>query len=192
MLKTIQNNYIYEFEIKKSKFIGYAFLVSSEKEIESYLNSVRVEHSNATHVCYGYTFNNTAKCSDDGEPSGTAGLPILEVIKKNRLANVLLIVVRYFGGIKLGAGGLIRAYSRCASDTIKCAGVKELNLYTTYTLEVLYGNMPQVNKIIKDNNCIVLNTVYENNVICTIATNIDVSIFQSCCVSVNKNGEVWL
>ena len=192
MLKTIQNNYVYEYEIKKSKFIGFAFLVSNESEVEKFLNQIRSEHGSATHICYGYCLNNTAKCSDDGEPSGTAGLPILEVIKKNGLSNVLVAVVRYFGGIKLGAGGLIRAYSRCASDTIKGANIKELNLYKTYKIEAIYGNMQQINNIIKNNNCVVINTVYDNNVITEIALMGDVSVFNNLCINITEVGEVWL
>lgn len=111
---------------KKSKFIGYVFNVPDVKECELILNNLQKEHKKATHICYAYKFNNIAKCSDDGEPSGTAGLPILNVLNKNNLNNVLLVVVRYFGGIKLGAGGLTRAYSNCASKTIKSVNLKQL------------------------------------------------------------------
>lgn len=190
-MKTISTNYIHEYEIKKSRFIGYTFLVNSEEEIDKHLTILRKEHSTATHICYGYTLNSTAKCSDDGEPSGTAGLPILEVIRKNGLSNVLVVVVRYFGGIKLGAGGLIRAYSRCASDTIKQSDVKELNKYITYRLEVNYANMPIITKILKGNKYKLIDTTYATNIICNIATNEDIAQFYNICESVEQTGEVW-
>lgn len=191
-MKAIGHNHIHEYEIKKSKFIGFTFLVSSEEKIDRHLKAIRAEHSTATHVCYGYTLNSSAKCSDDGEPSGTAGLPILEVIKKNGLSNVLVIVVRYFGGIKLGAGGLIRAYSRCASDTIKGSDIKELRLYTTYRLEVAYPNMPLINKMLKSSDYIIKNTTYANNIICDIGALSDVSQLSNICISIEKTGEEWL
>jgi uncharacterized YigZ family protein len=191
-MKAIGHNHIYEYEIKKSRFIGFTFLVSSEEEIDRHLSIIRKEHSSATHVCYGYTLNSSAKCSDDGEPSGTAGLPILEVIKKNGLNNVLVVVVRYFGGIKLGAGGLIRAYSRCASDTIKGSDIKELKLYTTYRLEVAYANMPIINKMLKSSDYVIKNTTYANNIICDIGAIGDISKFSNICISIEKTGEEWL
>lgn len=191
-MKAIGHNHIYEYEIKKSRFIGYTFLVSSEEEIEKILKILRNEHNTATHVCYGYTLNSSAKCSDDGEPSGTAGLPILEVIKKNGLSNVLVVVVRYFGGIKLGAGGLIRAYSRCASDTIKGSDVKELRRYTTYRLEVSYANMPILNKMLKGDDFVIKDTTYANNIICDICACGDISQLSNICISIEKTGEEWL
>lgn len=191
-MKTIETNCIYEYEIKKSRFIGYTFLVDSEEKIEKQLDMLSKEHSNATHVCYAYILSNTAKCSDDGEPSGTAGLPILEVIKKNGLKNILVVVVRYFGGVKLGAGGLIRAYSRCASDTIKMSNVRELNLYSTYRLLVEYANMPQITNILKSKDFRILNTTYATNIICDIATIADISSLNNLCISVEKTGEEWL
>ena len=108
-------------EIKKSKFISYIYPVSDAQEVENYLADLRKEHKDATHICYAYVIKspNLEKCSDDGEPDGTAGKPLLDVIKKNELCDVLLVVVRYFGGIKLGAGGLVRAYSGSGSDILK-------------------------------------------------------------------------
>ena len=106
---------IYEdlFVINKSKFLSFAYPVFSEEECKKYINSLRQKYNDATHVCSAYSLSNPKleKADDDGEPSGTAGKPMLELIKKKGLDNVLLIVVRYFGGIKLGAGGLVRAYT---------------------------------------------------------------------------------
>ena len=106
---------------KKSRFYAFAIPVMQKTEIKNYLNDFRIKYSDATHICYAYVINDNGvqeKFSDDGEPSGTAGNPICAVIKKRNLTNVLIIVVRYFGKIKLGAGGLIRAYSSCASGVL--------------------------------------------------------------------------
>ena len=106
-------------EIKKSKFYGYMFNVSCVSDVMTILENLKKDHKKATHICYAYKIVNNAeivKFSDDGEPSGTAGKPILNVIEKKNLKNILICVIRYFGGIKLGANGLCRAYSKCASS----------------------------------------------------------------------------
>ena len=112
---------MYELEIKKSKFIGYLFEIKNVEEIKEKIDALKREHKKATHICYAYRLASpfSEKAVDDGEPSGTAGKPILNVLQKQEKQNVLLVVVRYFGGIKLGAGGLLRAYSKCASETLK-------------------------------------------------------------------------
>lgn len=110
----------FELEINKSRFIAYRLDISSLEEVKPFLDKLKKEHKKARHICYAYVYNKdvvSEKCSDDGEPGGTAGYPILNVIKKKNLTNVLVAVVRYFGGIKLGAGGLTRAYTKA------CAGV---------------------------------------------------------------------
>ena len=112
-----------EFEIKKSRFITYLYNLENEEEVNKIVTNIRDEHKKARHVVYVYKINNTAKINDDGEPKGTAGMPIFNVIEKNNLNNVLIVVVRYFGGIKLGAGGLFRAYSKSASEIIKKLGI---------------------------------------------------------------------
>jgi len=108
--------------IKKSEFITSLFPVTNETEIEEILKETRKKYYDATHNCYAYVLgtnlNEKYKCSDDGEPSKTAGAPILDSLQKNNLTNCLCIVTRYFGGIKLGAGGLVRAYSESASEAI--------------------------------------------------------------------------
>lgn len=112
---------------KKSKFLTYAFSLNKEEDVIKYLNNLRQEHKKATHICYAYNYFGHSKYSDDGEPGGTAGGPILNVIIKNNLTNILIVVVRYFGGIKLGAGGLTRTYSNCASEIIKKENIKNLD-----------------------------------------------------------------
>lgn len=108
-----------EFEIKKSKFITFLYNLDNENDVPKIIEEIREKNKKARHVVYVYKINNTAKINDDGEPKGTAGMPIFNVIEKNNLNNVLIVVVRYFGGIKLGAGGLFRAYSKSASEIVK-------------------------------------------------------------------------
>ena len=105
----------YTYTIKKSKFIGYYYEVNSLNEIENILKNIKKEHKKARHIPYAYKIDNIIKKSDDKEPGNTAGGPILNIIEKKDLNNVLIVIVRYFGGIKLGAGGLIRSYSYTAN-----------------------------------------------------------------------------
>lgn len=111
--------------INKSKFYAFAYPVTSESEIKDILKNLRDGYSDATHICYAYSISNPRleKADDDGEPSGTAGKPILELIKKRGLENVLIAVVRYFGGIKLGAGGLVRAYTNASNLVVEKATI---------------------------------------------------------------------
>ena len=109
----------YTLEIKKSKFIGYYYQIESIEEIETILENLKKEHKKAKHLPYAYKINGQIKKSDDKEPSGTAGMPILNIIDRNNLNYTLIVIVRYFGGIKLGAGGLLRAYSNTAKECIK-------------------------------------------------------------------------
>ena len=105
---------------KKSKFIGYKLFCQSVEEVNDALNCLKQEHKKATHICYAYSLKNPflEKAVDNGEPSSTAGKPILSVIQKKKLSDVCVFVVRYFGGIKLGAGGLVRAYTKVASEVL--------------------------------------------------------------------------
>lgn len=117
-MKIINENQVYEEIINKSRFIVILYYVTSTFEINEYLDNIRKIYKAATHYCYGYIINNIKKCCDDMEPNGTAGLPILSVLEKNDLNHILCIVVRYFGGIKLGSGGLIRAYGNVVSKAL--------------------------------------------------------------------------
>lgn len=131
MANTIDKEYTDTYIINKSKFISFACPVINEKACKDFLESIRQKYSDATHLCYGYTLSSPRieRCSDDGEPSGTAGKPILELLKKKKLENVLVAVVRYFGGKKLGAGGLIRAYTNSAKLVVDMAQVVKLITY---------------------------------------------------------------
>lgn len=132
-------------EIKKSKFIGLIYNVDSDEQIKCILNFLAHEYKKATHICYAYILKNPnrEKCSDAGEPCGTAGKPILTIMKRNNLYNSLVVVVRYFGGVKLGAGGLIRAYSKTANDIVMQKGEWKLGIITK--VEVQKNNKNKVN-----------------------------------------------
>ena len=108
----------YTLEIKKSKFIAYYYEVDTKNEVLEILEELKKEHKKARHIPYAYKIDNEIKKTDDKEPSGTSGMPILNIIEKNKLNHCLIAVVRYFGGIKLGAGGLIRAYRNTAKEVI--------------------------------------------------------------------------
>ncbi|MBO5955112.1 MAG: YigZ family protein [Clostridia bacterium] len=111
----------FELIINKSRFIAYKLDLTSLDVVKPFLEQLKKEHKKANHVCFAYVYHQdvvSEKCSDDGEPGGTAGYPILNVIKKKNLTNVLVAVVRYFGGIKLGAGGLTRAYTKASAGVL--------------------------------------------------------------------------
>jgi uncharacterized YigZ family protein len=116
-VKSVINNEK-EIIIKNSRFISLLYYIDDFEKVDKYLDDVKVKYKDATHYCYAYIINNKFKCSDDGEPGGTAGMPMLQVLKKNDLNNVLCITVRYFGGIKLGAGGLVRAYAKSVTEVL--------------------------------------------------------------------------
>ena len=147
---TIKENSKYELIVKNSRFITLLYKVSSWSDALDILDKVREKYPDATHYCYGFIADEVERCSDDGEPSGTAGMPILKVLKANNLNYILGIVIRYFGGIKLGAAGLIRAYSKGVANAIKENQLKELvkgiNLEITFNWE----NLKQIDYLLKD------------------------------------------
>ena len=124
--------------IEKSRFIAYLKPIFSEEEYKEYLKELRKKYHDATHICSALICGNIKRSSDDKEPSGTAGIPILNVLEKANLDNTCCMVVRYFGGIKLGAGGLLRAYSSAASEALKNATIVEDVKYPKYQIELNY------------------------------------------------------
>ena len=147
--KTISERCEARFVEKKSEFIGYLSPVKTEEEAIAFINEIRAMHRKATHNCYAYILreNSTARHSDDGEPSGTAGVPIYEVLRKEELCDVACVVTRYFGGIMLGAGGLVRAYTRGAKDEVDAAKIKVMAEAAKAEITVdysLYGRLPQI------------------------------------------------
>ncbi len=140
---SVEKNNTIETVIERSRFITYVFYAETEADARKKLDLVRKKHSDATHNCYAYVtdFGLTTKSSDDGEPSGTAGVPILEVIKNKNLVNVLVVVTRYFGGVKLGAGGLVRAYSGACRDGLLSCGIKEFFVCDLISVSLKYEEL---------------------------------------------------
>lgn len=151
---TVANNGNLEIEIKRSRFIAKIYKVKGMKEIEEILSKLHKEYSDATHICYAYKLKDIVKFSDDGEPGGTAGLPMMEVLNKNQLNFVLAVVIRYFGGIKLGSGGLVRAYSSSIAELIK--EIEKRELIKGYKIEIIcsYEKAKQLDYILKDQKII--------------------------------------
>lgn len=140
-----------ELSVKHSKFLAFCARVSDEEQAENFIKGVKKRYSDATHAPYAYLLGelcDKSRASDDGEPSGTSGVPILEAIKNAGLTFTAVVVVRYFGGIKLGTGGLARAYGDAAAQAITAAGKVVFDLCTTYTLSCDYGDISALhNKI---------------------------------------------
>ncbi len=154
----IADNIDDQVEIKKSKFLTYLRIVQTEEEVEQYLAEFREQHKKATHVCYAYRLQSPSreKASDDGEPSGTAGVPMLDILKKKNITNVLAVVVRYFGGVKLGAGGLVRAYAGSVVEALEKVAVTTWQTGHLYQLccdfdnySTIQNNITAVGKIKK-------------------------------------------
>ncbi len=153
--KTIQNCSEIENIINKSRFIGRCFPVESEEEALAYLNDIRKKHWDARHNCYAYIIGDTgaiARFSDDGEPGGTAGMPMMDVLKNKGITNVLCVVTRYFGGILLGTGGLVRAYSGACRDAVEKAGMISVGIGTEFELKVDYNRFGSIESYIRTNS----------------------------------------
>ncbi|HHU55841.1 MAG TPA: YigZ family protein [Acholeplasmataceae bacterium] len=150
---TITKEYTYTQEIKKSTFITYLAPVNSSSEANLYLENLRKKYPDATHHCYSYIIgesNNEYKYSDDGEPSQTAGIVIYDVLRKNDLTNIICVVIRYFGGIKLGAGGLVRAYSSSAGGAVSIAEFSKIIHYKHIKITFDYAYVNQIQKLLND------------------------------------------
>ena len=160
-MKTILENFFFQIEIEKSKFLGYAIAINNEEDAKNEINRIRKEHPKATHHCYAYVLKDKQKSNDDGEPAGTAGIPILEIIKQFDLENVLIVVVRYFGGIKLGAGGLVRAYARSAKEVLLVSKIHEIKTLPTYNLIFDYNYISSMENFIAKNQLKILEKEYE-------------------------------
>ena len=148
-MKTVKFNICDELIIKNSRFITLLFKMDEEFDIEKVLNKVKNDYPKATHYCYAYITESTMKSSDDGEPGGTAGMPMLNVLEKERMINTLVVTVRYFGGIKLGAGGLVRAYSKAVKQAIDNACVVEVEKGFLIKLSVSYDEQKNIEYILK-------------------------------------------
>ena len=158
---TVQKPHESEKIIEKSRFLTYCAHVESEDEARTFVASVRSKHTLATHVCYAFIADKTGnlqRFSDDGEPQGTAGVPMLEVLKAKKLFETAVAVVRYFGGVKLGAGGLVRAYSSCTAENLEGADVRSLEKCAEYKIQVEYTGVDRLEKYLSTHTCSLLST----------------------------------
>jgi uncharacterized YigZ family protein len=163
--KTITTSTEGIYKEKGSKFLSFAIPVTTADEVREIVKNFRKEYYDARHVCYAYMLGSERKdfrANDDGEPSGTAGRPILGQINSRELTNVLIIVVRYFGGILLGTGGLVVAYKEAAVDALNQAEIVEKTIDETITIHFDYVLMNDVMRIVKDTNAQILHQDYDN------------------------------
>ncbi|MEF9961395.1 MAG: YigZ family protein [Erysipelotrichaceae bacterium] len=163
----IANDYEETQTIKKSRFITYLHRCFSEQEAKDYLLTIKKMHPEATHHCYAFIIGENQelqRSNDDGEPHGTAGLPILESLQLNHMCDIIAIVVRYYGGILLGTGGLVRAYSGGVSSALKNAPlVQNITMYR-YQIDFSYDLIGKIDYLFKENKIIILNKQYEESV----------------------------
>lgn len=186
-MKSIINKETYEITIKNSKFIGVIIPIESLDDVKDNINTIKEEYKNATHYCYAFTLINNKGFSDDGEPNKTAGIPILKIIESNGLVNVLVVVIRYFGGIKLGPGGLIRAYSNTCKEVINKSTLVELIKGIEASITFSYSKEKEVNYLLK--NTIIKNKLYEENCTYIIETTINILDSISNIVKINYKNE---
>ncbi|MBR2241115.1 MAG: YigZ family protein [Clostridia bacterium] len=155
---------------KKSKFIASLFYIDSEEKAQEILKSIKKQYFDARHNCFAYRVMTESgiieRFSDDGEPSGTAGGPMLNIMAKENLCNVLVIVTRYFGGILLGTGGLVRAYSEATSKVIETATIATETLGLEVQIEIDYNELEMIKYYCKKNGINIVNIVYEDNIKC--------------------------
>ena len=165
-----------EFIEKKSQFIGYAKRCESEDEAKAFVTEIKNKHKQATHNCWAYVVGKNMgiqRYSDDGEPQGTAGIPILEVMKKSNVTDCAIVVTRYFGGIMLGAGGLTRAYTKGASIALKSGGIVEKVEGVNISLEMDYDMIGKIQYMCGQNNWHIEDTEYTDKVIVHILAELD-------------------
>ena len=176
---------MYEETIKYSKFISLIFKVYSKDEVNYYLEKIKKDYPGATHYCYGYVIDNDIRSSDNGEPSGTAGIPILNQITSNELNYVLIVVVRYFGGVKLGAGPLTRAYAKLAREVIDKENI--ITLVKGYDIDISfnYNDIKNIDYIL--DNSKIINKQFNDTVIYNVYVNKDIlSKLSNYNVEINK------
>lgn len=175
---SVKEAFQYTIEIKKSSFITYLYPIFTVEDFEELYQQLKKEHYKANHLCYAYILGNDSmiqRMSDDGEPSGTAGVPMLEVLKRRELTNILAVTVRYFGGIKLGASGLIRAYSNSVSEALNHAELIQNIDQQLIDIEMHYAQNDSFTYFIQntDSNITVLDTQYTDKVTYTLALHIE-------------------
>lgn len=165
-MKTIKSTSINEIIIKNSRFITILVQVFDDTDINAIFEDIKIKYPKATHYCYAYITKSFKKASDDGEPGGTAGMPMLNVLDKEGMINTLAITIRYFGGIKLGAGGLVRAYSKSVRDAIVEAETVEIEEGYSVMIKTSYDEQKDLEYILK--NCEIINKEYLTDVTYTV------------------------
>lgn len=160
----IQNDCIHTIDIKKSKFITYLHRTQDEQEAKDFLKAVKKEHPNANHHCTAMIIGNIVRSNDDGEPSQTAGHPMLDVLLHNQMQDILVIVVRYFGGIKLGTGGLVRAYSSSVQEALKQATLTQVTTLEEYQIQFSYDLIGKLDHYFRTQNIEIIEKEYDENV----------------------------
>lgn len=153
-MNLITKNVIDEIIIKKSKFITYLIIINNKEEIKRNLENIKNKYKDSSHICYAYILDNQKKYDDNNEPNGTAGIPILNILEKKELNNILAVVIRYFGGIKLGAGGLIRAYSSSVKEALNKTDIKPFISFMNLKITCNYENIKMLNNEIKNEEII--------------------------------------
>lgn len=164
--KTVEKESVAEFTEKKSRFIGYVHPVKTAEEAQNFIAQVRSKNREATHNVPAYALleNNIQRCSDDGEPSGTAGVPVLDVILKSEVKDVCVVVTRYFGGILLGAGGLVRAYSHASKIALDASGIITMAPCVVLQVEADYSLYERIRIMLEENSANIEDCVFSDNV----------------------------
>lgn len=164
--KTVEKEANDFFIEKKSKFIGYAKPVKTQEEAVEFISEIKSKHWDATHNVYAYVLreNNIQRYSDDGEPSGTAGVPVLDVMLKENLVDVCVVATRYFGETLLGAGGLVRAYSHTSKIAVEAAGIITMAQCSIMSAEVDYSFYDRLNILLSDFSAVILDTSFSDKV----------------------------
>ena len=165
--RTIKEDGQVQEEIKKSRFICHAKRVYSEEEARDFITAIKKEHYKATHNCSAFIIGERSeikRTSDDGEPSGTAGVPMLGVLENHNLTNVCVVVTRYFGGIKLGAGGLIRAYAGSVALAVKEIGIIEIKEQAGIAIQMSYAQYQEYSNFLKEHNLMELDTNFTDQI----------------------------
>lgn len=169
--KTLREEGGAQFVVNKSRFIGYGCPCRSEEEALAFLARIRQRHKDASHNCYAYVIGRNAgimRYSDDGEPGGTAGMPIIEVIKARGVVDCAVVVTRYFGGVLLGAGGLTRAYAKGCKTALDAAGVVVMEKSARHLVEIDYSTWQRLEHFLRDAPCFVQSVEFTDRVLCTL------------------------
>lgn len=175
----LKTDHMDEFEIKKSRFICYLHKTFDEEDAKAFIQSIKKEHPNARHHCYAFIIgehNEIQRSNDDGEPSGTAGVPMLECLMHHHMQDIVAVTVRYFGGIKLGTGGLIRAYAKSVSHALSTASITQKQEMKVYMLQFSYDLIGKLDFYFRNHQITIIDKVYEELVSYTFLCKEDISL----------------